>query len=64
MPPCQEKIHNFRNAVQCMDGWIRELFRDKKINGYDKDIGMYYLGKIALCSNLDANVTNERKKET
>jgi hypothetical protein len=51
--PCEEHKHDFRNAVQCLEGWILELKKDNKINKFDKDLGMYYLKKLAICSKLD-----------
>jgi hypothetical protein len=56
MTLCDEKKHDFRNAVLCLEGWILELRKDKKINAYDRDIGIMYLKKLVICSKLDPGV--------
>lgn len=57
---CQEKQEDFRNAIQSLKGWILELFKDGKIDLYDKDLGNYYVKRIAYCSKLDAFIQAEK----
>ena len=51
---CPEKQDDFRNSVQCLEGWILKLFKEGRIDGFDKDVGMLYLKKIAICSKLNS----------
>ena len=57
---CIEKQEDFRNSVQCLDGWILELFKNKKIDAFDKDVGIHYLRRLVVCSKLDPNVKSEK----
>jgi hypothetical protein len=54
---CQEKTHDFRNAVQSLEGWILELKKSGKIDKYDKDVGFHLLKRIAVCSKLDKGIS-------
>ena len=64
MPMCKEKKHDFRNAVQCLEGWILELRKKKKIDAFDRDLGMLYLKKIVLCSKLNNIKSDNGTKST
>ena len=61
MNVCLEKQHSFRNAVQCLEGWICELRKQGKIDGQDRDIAMLYLKRLVVCSKLDECVNKEQE---
>jgi len=58
---CEEKQHDFRNAIMALEGWMRQLRNENKITPHDKDIGMFYLRKMTLCSRLDSTMKESDK---